>query len=76
MCTKQIIKFTFHAVLPLVIKYVCGIFVFKKKLKRRQGLCALPLDPQLQYWKFFLSRDFEYPKFLKSFLLFIIIEED
>ena len=43
-----------------------------KKLKRGQDLCALPLDPQLQYRKFLASSDVE---FLKSFLLFISIEE-
>ena len=32
----------------LLVKCVCGMFVLKKKLKRGQDLCPLPLDLDLQ----------------------------
>ena len=42
---------------------VCNLCL-SKKLKRGHDLqCALPLNPQLQYWKFLAFRDFEYWKF-------------
>ena len=39
-----------------------------KKSKEGQDLCALPLNPELQYRKFLGSRDFEYSKVSLGFL--------